>query len=469
MKCIGMHHAAESRVRRGWLGRVSCLAAAVLLAVWPCQAKYGGGSGTQQDPYLIRTARDLVVLAADANDWNGHFRLVADIDMRAVGAEAIGTIGNEESAFSGTFDAGGRSIRHFTCIGTECQRVGLFGLVRGSDAEIRDLRLIEPNVVGGPVDCVGALVGQLSRGVVTGCRVEGAHVSGLAAVGALVGWNDATIVNCTAHGEVRGEYSIGGLVGVCTWNSSIRNCSANACVTGANRVGGLVGGCTLNTIEWCSADGWVAGATNVGGLVGCSDGGIVRDCYASASVAGVSCVGGLMGGNEPSCQCSIGRRPGEIHSSYSTGPVSGQICAGGLVGCTEDDCITLGSFWDVQTSGAGASAGGVGLTTTELQRDRTFVAAGWDFIPKGDDRQYWVIRRQPQYPRPAWQIVEGDLDDDGDIDLHDFGLLALHWAQPDVPFRLGGNDLAGDERIDTRDLDALCRRWLDGVRRPFAR
>jgi hypothetical protein len=45
------------------------------------QRKYGGGSGTADDPYLIATAEDLIALGDDPNDYNKHFILTDDIDL----------------------------------------------------------------------------------------------------------------------------------------------------------------------------------------------------------------------------------------------------------------------------------------------------------------------------------------------------------------------------------------------------
>jgi hypothetical protein len=43
--------------------------------------KYGGGSGTADDPYKIATAADLIALGEDPNDYGKHFILTADIDL----------------------------------------------------------------------------------------------------------------------------------------------------------------------------------------------------------------------------------------------------------------------------------------------------------------------------------------------------------------------------------------------------
>lgn len=61
--------------------RIIALLIAVCLVGIPTYAKYGGGSGTADDPYLIATAEDLIALGDDPNDYNKHFILTDDIDL----------------------------------------------------------------------------------------------------------------------------------------------------------------------------------------------------------------------------------------------------------------------------------------------------------------------------------------------------------------------------------------------------
>ncbi|MBW8041500.1 MAG: hypothetical protein FVQ85_16090 [Planctomycetes bacterium] len=44
-------------------------------------AKYGGGMGEPNDPYLIRDANHMQAIGENANDWDKHFKLMADIDL----------------------------------------------------------------------------------------------------------------------------------------------------------------------------------------------------------------------------------------------------------------------------------------------------------------------------------------------------------------------------------------------------
>jgi len=400
--------------------------------VWG-QAGYSGGSGTPEDPYLISTTRDLLDLAADSNDWYCHFKLTADIDMAEVPRDTVCMIGDAIVPFRGSFDGAGMRILHYTCICPDRDRVGLFGHIRALGGGVRDLCLIDPNIEAETGVSVGALVGHLGTGTVSGCRVEGAHVRGEMAVGGLVGWNYATIEKSTAQAEVRGRYSVGGLVGLCGWDAIVRDCSANALVTGTSRVGGLAGACTLTILEWSSATGSASGSSNVGGLVGCNEGATILNCYSTTSTKGDSVVGGFAGRNGPSCDCSIGSFSGVIRNGYSTGRVTGVTDTGGFVGRNEPNCFVDGSYWDTETSGMMSSAEGTGLPTTLMQTQSTFVRAGWNFSRGADTGDCWIVWQEPHYPIFTWQFLKGDLDGDGNPDPPDPNAPAASQHPPGEP------------------------------------
>ncbi len=425
------------------------------------EAAYSGGNGTGLDPYLVATARDLADLTADQDNWSRHFRQVADIDMSDLPAPLTSTIGNEELPFSGVFDGDGRIIRNLVCTNPGGDTAGLFGQVRGSDTRIQNVVMVDPNVEAEGAQYVGiaALVGRLRSGRVTCCRIEDACVRGYSSVGALVGWNQGEVSHCEATGTVSGIYSVGGLVGTTFWGLDIHHCRAEVTVTGVNRVGGLVGNCALASIAWCSSSGNVEGCDYVGGFAGSSEGGILGNCYAIGSVSGTARVGGLLGQNSWSCDCSAGAYPSELSCCYAVGLVTGESQTGGLVGA-DDNCLVFGCFWNVETCGQEHSETGTPSTTIEMQTQETFLNANWDFTPKADSLDFWVIQEGRGYPLPAWQIVEGDFNRDGVVNLDDFGTLAPLWHATAGAFWEGRIDLTGDAGIDARDLGALFRRWL---------
>lgn len=59
-------------------------------------------------------------------------------------------------------------------------------------------------------------------------------------------------------------------------------------------------------------------------------------------------------------------------------------------------------------------------------------------------------------------FVVGDLDDDGDVDLTDFALLAVRWLET-VCDACGGADLTGDGQVVLDDLWEFADNWLAGI------
>ena len=360
--------------------------------------KYGGGTGEPNDPYLIYTADQINAIGADANDWDKHFKLMADIDLAPYTSTAFNIIGSWDVPFTGVFDGNDKKISNFSYNSTGKDRTGLFGNVGYSDRrgnpQIKDLGLIDPNVDAGTGDYVGPLVGHLLDGNITGCYVEGGRVSGNHNVSGLIGriwWG--TITNCHSTGSVTGDHEVGGLVGT-NYGGTLANCYSTDSVTGDRGVGGLVG--------W----NWHAGE--------------IVNCYAAGDIAGNEYVGGLVGRNQ--------RRkwvPGRIRSCYSVGRVTGSADVGGLVG-SNWGAVEF-SFWDIETSGQTTSAGGAGKTTAEMQTASTFLDAGWDFVDEttnGSEDTWWILEGQ-DYPRLWWEpteanfIVVDDFESYNDLDPDD--------------------------------------------------
>ncbi|MHC4167981.1 MAG: GLUG motif-containing protein [Planctomycetota bacterium] len=222
--------------------RTILLLTAVCFVSIPAQAKYGGGSGTADDPYLIYTAEQMNAIGANPGDLEKHFKLMADIDLSSYTGTDFNIIGDWDNPFIGAFDGNGHTISNFTYTCTGTDDIGLFGRVGSfwDKGEIKDLGLANPNVDAGTGSSVGSLVGDLGDGTITNCYAESGSVSGDTWVGGLVGntW-DGAIVNCYSTARVSGAMDVGGLAGN-SW-STITNCYATGGVSGEWSVGGLTG------------------------------------------------------------------------------------------------------------------------------------------------------------------------------------------------------------------------------------
>ncbi len=173
-----MATASNSRVLR-----TIPLLIAVCLAGPPVRAQYGGGTGEPNDPYLIYTAEQMNAIGAEPNEWDKHFKLMADIDLSTYGGTAFNIIGryvrdtsSGYKPFSGVFDGNGRTISNFNYSGVAAG-VGIFGAVEGG--QIRHVHLADPNIDGqGQSNSIASLVGWLEDTTVSNCSVDGGSVLG---------------------------------------------------------------------------------------------------------------------------------------------------------------------------------------------------------------------------------------------------------------------------------------------------
>jgi M26 IgA1-specific Metallo-endopeptidase N-terminal region len=365
-------------------------------------------------PTTIYTISDLQAIQ---NNLSGNYVLGADIDATGFNFTPIG---NDANPFTGTFDGHGYAISNLT-INSDQTSLGLFGEI-GSGGTVRNVSLTAVNLTAKVTDSnVGGLAGE-NLGSIINTEVTGsiktigdANGAGLGSgqghfsAGGLVGYNagvisashsDATI-NATHNFVLSMTGSIGGLVGVngqvdigtSEYIGSIVNSYATGDVSGtiisSNYIeftyGGFAGG-NFGTITQCYEIGTIqsSGASNGidGGLIGTNTG-TVQQSYAMGSVSSTdstSFLAGLVGWDAG----------GTVEQSYSTGLVGTGFKTGGLIAANSGPGQTIlgsgsgtvaNSYWDTQTSGQPASAGGEGLTTTQL-------TAG---LPSGFDSSVWAL------------------------------------------------------------------------------
>jgi The GLUG motif len=280
------------------------------------------------------------------------------------------------------------------------------GVFAGNSHVIRHLHITGDDHAG--------LFGYVASGaVISSLGLENASIEGTADyAGGLVGHNDGSVLNCYTTGSITGNDSVGGLVG--DNSGSISNCYSTSAVTGNDHVGGLVG----------------------------YSSGSVSNCYSTGAAAGNDHVGGLAGANS-----------GSVSSCYGTGAVTGDANIGGLV--ADNSGSVASSFWDTETSGLAASAGGLGLTTTEMQDMETYPDAGWDFVGESADGtgETWQMPETGGYPRLG--VFEGHAP----VQPQGQGTLAEPFLITNA-FELGsvGHRPLAHYRLDT-DIDLAGITW----------
>ena len=445
---------------------IVAVAVVVLLLVPVARAKYGGGTGEPNDPYLIGTAEHFKSIGADPNDWDKHFKLTADIDLTAYQDNSVRPIGARWGPFaplpySGVFDGDGHSISDFTYSTEETYPAGLFGYVAGLDAGVRDLRLIRATIEAPEAGRVGALVACLASASVINCSATDVIVTGDFAVGGLVGECAGNVSHCSCTGKVQGDYQVGGLAGYAermwleVWDGwtrrvevgAITGCCFEGTVTGRNSIGGLIGN-NKAAIASCDTAGSVAGEHSAGGLVGYNyKSGEITACWSTTDVKGAgksvdqfagACLGGFAGSNLgviKSCWASgnveadshaggfVGTTSGTIRHCYATGSAVGRSSVGGFCGSASPSISfsysTTRVAGDESVAGfapggspylcywdkqtSGIEQGGAGMGKTTAQMMSAATFGGWGY------ESQWVMAEGQDYPRLVWENTSGGL------------------------------------------------------------
>ena len=251
---------------------------------------FASGDGTEENPYVIKTAEQLRAFAGSMNDkldYTGKFvALATDID--ASGAE-WSPIGGSEYAFNGR----GHTVSGLRlgteeapfALDSENLYIGLFGVL-GNGAYVKNVNVsvafytkYEASAYVGGI--AGYADGNRTNGNFTGAVIDGCNVTG-------------TI----KHVGDKGNQFVGGIVGM-QYKGAVINSSSKIkafCIVKSGdlaEVGGLVGLNNRGLVANCRSDSNVYGSGNrengnegmavVSSLVACNAGSLVN-CYAAGSV-----------------------------------------------------------------------------------------------------------------------------------------------------------------------------------------
>ena len=236
------------------------------------------GSGTESDPYLVKTADDFVAIK---NNLSAYYRLEADISVSSTSGAIV------EGVFKGVFDGNGKTVELY--IDAPTDKSGdtldaLFGLVTGTVKNVT----VTGSVKGS--NKTAGIVGKLyGSGVIENC-VNYASVYGRKNVAGIAGvaFENARVINCINYGEISGKaisngVDLGGIVG-CIWNSS----SSKSYIIGCVNLG------TLN------GDG-----TNVGGICGLIQSGKINNCINIGTPTAKQNAGVIIGGADNPSQVTV--------------------------------------------------------------------------------------------------------------------------------------------------------------------
>lgn len=350
-----------------------------------------GGTGTEAEPYLLRTAEDIKALQQAVNtdglDTAGvYFKQIDNITMTGDGWTGIGAA---VTPFKGIYDGGNHTITGLN--GTS----GLFDTL-GGDAAMCNVTIEDAQITVTTVPMFsGALANQyLGTDATVGLQVENCHITGveissspLAAgtaglIGMLTGGKasvkDCTVVECTitsAKGDTGGLLGslqtdeayiegcvvtngtidnaamngTGGLVGQVKLSADGTGEVSNCAVTGSKvnadqKGGGLIGAINASTakkvlISGCFTDVEVE-LTNTmgGGLIGYANFGTLENCVAVGAVNGTYNIGGAVGSVSKTFSMEHVVAAGKV-----TGSDDFSVAAGGLVGAAAKTVSVINS------------------------------------------------------------------------------------------------------------------------------
>lgn len=321
---------------------------------------FDGGTGTEADPYRIRTADQLAYLASSVNSgttYEGqYFVLENDImlndntaDNWVRNATPWTPIGTEANPFKGSFDGGGHVIS------------GVF-----IDSISNDL----------------GLFGYIFSGSVADLGIAASYVNGRNNVGALAGSvKDGTITNCYNTSTVSGDLQVGGLVGY-YYSGNVSDCYNTGAVSGSTTLGGILGLIINGPISGCFNTGSISGIGASGGVAGgCGSSCTITDCYNTGSIVCIFNCGGIAG---------LAGNP--ISNCYNIGTVEGKLYFGGLVGTDNSGAVTNSYYLDTCVVNP-TETDGTALTDSAMKLEESYV--GFDF------ENTWSINPLASYPYPT--------------------------------------------------------------------
>lgn len=286
------------------------------------------GNGTENSPYLLKTASDIEALRDKVNTEgfsfeNTYFQLTADITL-PTGWKPIGVTkdgrkdlknGENLNAFSGIYDGNNHTvtvpegglplfgyvrntrIRNLNIYGKKIAGYGLVNNFEGVGLSGTAVEIDNVTLKSGSSTLKSGLLGanktvsgysgcsSAFEATVRNCTIEKDVVIGYDRneneIGAIAGRMQGTVEDCVSYAIVYGTSYVGGIIG--TRDNAMGNCSVIGCkfygtVEASGEVaGGIVGGgydnstapngCKI-TINSCSSEGSITGSDKVGGILG---------------------------------------------------------------------------------------------------------------------------------------------------------------------------------------------------------
>ena len=339
-----------------------CLAMTfVPMAAFAAEAPlFGGGTGTQQDPWLITSQADLIALAEFLNSGNAetfdtenvgvgnchgyYFKQTADIDLIGVTWEPIGYSGGGYY-FAGNYDGDGHIISNATSTGKNdadgFATAGIFGWVAFGSVE--NLHVKNANFVAtghNEYSYVGGIAGLCYGSSIKNCSVvdsslESRRDNNNNCAGSIVGYSTGgTFEKCAAEnnqvktmcygggfvGEVDDTYGVG--------NSTFTNCYVAKCTVisetddsqGTSFSGGFAGEMTDSTLTLQNCYVYQTALSTAGNAVPQGTGVFAGNLWGGCTIVDTNCYFGACGTTE-----RAGAAAEKSGEEFENGTVAGSL------------------------------------------------------------------------------------------------------------------------------------------------
>lgn len=411
--------------RRGFLKYVGMplLASILAISLLPSSALAfsGYGSGTPSTPYRIGSCSQLEEMN---NNLSGYYVLASNIDCS--GVSNFTSIGNG-TAFSGTFDGQGHTIKGLTMNDVEC---GLFA--QTSNATIENV-----NLQGGSMAYNGS------------CGTGGS-IDGDAYQSTLTNVHSSMAINTTITTGV-----LGGLVGYID-GYTLSDSSFSGTITNNEMQfsdeGGLIGQINDATLSNSYSTGSIneSGSdvyVNLGGLIGTTQAGaVVSNVYSSGTINNVSSAineddGGLIGY----------AYLGSVSNAFSASPENNTANAGTIAGDSTSNVTYSGIYYD-QTATTLSSCSGAGSASVSCTAENVSGANpsyffnsnnapfsnNWNFTTTWQSTSsYPILQNLADFNAPSGVPNNGDANGDGILDSYEANVLDLEsnigWVNISIP------------------------------------
>ncbi|MDE6442092.1 MAG: hypothetical protein K2L12_05015 [Clostridia bacterium] len=396
------------------------------------------GSGTEEDPYILRKPIDLFAMAVyiENSFYDGyyatlHYKMDADIDLAGEKLYIIGDYPDEDSKamFCGTFDGDGHTISNYYIEDyiidqsngqkVPLANIGMFGVCSatiGAPVTIKNLNLKDFTIITD-----GSL-----------------HNAGGFYVGGLVGYGvGVNVVNCSVSGRIEAngnsDYfgNAGGIMGyqqsvyqsdTVKHNSVVCSCASNVEIE--SNIGNIYAAGGISAIA--------ASAENVSNAC-------IIDCYSTGNIIGAIYTGGIVGSLSSYSSVANCYATGEVVAQSRAGLISGSdmystAYGGGIVGYASSDSIVSNSAFFGEVVASSTTAGSQYAVTGHIIGGKDFggnllhinsheavdnhnaqTATGVDFKDLGWSSRIWdlsetlpTLKQVPDYDYIAVTVVFGD-------------------------------------------------------------